>query len=188
MKGSYLDEILEQPGVLAKIAVGFDRETEGKLTSLRNWLASGAFSRIILTGMGGSLIGSYASWLELTRGLDVPVQLIDAAELTQQVPGMIGSRTLIIATSQSGESGEIVHITRLTQQPRQIGQRDERPRQFAGELGRYHPVFKCRPREHGFDEVLYRRARRPAPVVRASHWRAAGRRTGGHRRCRTRGG
>ncbi len=117
MEGSYLDEILEQPGVLAKIAVGLDRETEGKLTSLSDRLASGAFSSIILTGMGGSLIGSYPSWLELTRGSDVPVLLIDAAELTQQVPGMIGSGALIIATSQSGESGEIVHITRLSQQP-----------------------------------------------------------------------
>ena len=117
MGQSYLDEIHEQPHVLSKIADGFDDNTIQRLVDLRARIKSGAFSKVILTGMGASLIGSYSSWLELSKALDIPVMLIDASELTQQIASIIDAQTLIIATSQSGESGEVARITRLEQQP-----------------------------------------------------------------------
>ena len=117
MGQSYLDEIHQQPHVLSKIADGFDGNSLERLADLCARIKSGAFSKVILTGMGGSLIGSYPSWLELNRALDIPVMLIDASELTQQIACIVDAETLIIATSQSGESGEVARITRLEQQP-----------------------------------------------------------------------
>jgi glutamine---fructose-6-phosphate transaminase (isomerizing) len=76
-------------------------------------LRDGDYDRVIMTGMGGSLHGSYPLYLQLSQSLSVPVCLVDTSELIQQAPDMISRRSLMIATSQSGESGEIVELTKL---------------------------------------------------------------------------
>jgi glutamine---fructose-6-phosphate transaminase (isomerizing) len=112
MSASYLDEILEQPAMLLSIAQGPDETTIGALNDVKTRLGDGKFDRVIITGMGGSLHGSYPLFLQLAQSLSVPVCVIDSSELVQQAPHMIGRRSLMIATSQSGESGEIVELTK----------------------------------------------------------------------------
>ena len=114
MTASYLDEIMEQPAMLTALARGPGKETAEDLQELASRLREGDFDRVILTGMGGSLHGSYPLYLQLSQSLSVPVNLIDSSELVQQMPDVISRRSLMIAVSQSGESGEIVELTKLT--------------------------------------------------------------------------
>ena len=113
MTASYLNEILEQPAMLSALACGPDKESDDDLRELALRLRDGDFDRVLLTGMGGSLHGSYPLFLQLSESLSVPVCLIDTSELVQQTPGIISRRSLMIAVSQSGESGEIVELTKL---------------------------------------------------------------------------
>ena len=113
MTASYLDEILEQPAMLSALARGPDKEKAIDLQELATRLHDGDFDRVLLTGMGGSLHGSYPLYQQLSQSLAVPVCLIDTSELVQQTPDMISRRSLMIAVSQSGESGEIVELTKL---------------------------------------------------------------------------
>ena len=113
MTASYLDEILQQPAMLSALARGPDKEIAVDLQELASRLHNGDFDRVLLTGMGGSLHGSYPLYLQLSQSLAVPVCLIDTSELVQQTPDMISRRSLMIAVSQSGESGEIVELTKL---------------------------------------------------------------------------
>lgn len=113
MTASYLDEILEQPAMLSALARGPDKETAVDLQELASRLRDGDFDRVLLTGMGGSLHGTYPLYLQLSQSLSVPVCLVDTSELVQQTPDMISRRSLMIAVSQSGESGEIVELTKL---------------------------------------------------------------------------
>lgn len=113
MTGSYLDEIRQQPDMLSALSRGPERETVEDLQDIASRLKSGDFDRVILTGMGSSFYGSYPLYLQLSQSLPIPVCLIDTSELVQQTPDIICRRSLMIATSQSGESGEIVELTRL---------------------------------------------------------------------------
>jgi glutamine---fructose-6-phosphate transaminase (isomerizing) len=113
MTASYLDEILEQPAMLQALARGLGKDTIDDLHELASRLRDGDFDRVLLTGMGGSLHGSYPLYLQLSQSLSIPVCLIDTSELVQQMPDMISSRSLMVAVSQSGESGEIVELTKL---------------------------------------------------------------------------
>jgi glutamine---fructose-6-phosphate transaminase (isomerizing) len=113
MTASYLDEILEQPAMLAALALGPDRNVVEDMHDIASRLKRGDVDRVILTGMGSSLFGSYPLYLQLSQSLSVPVVLIDASELVQQQPDIISRHSLMIATSQSGESGEIVELTKL---------------------------------------------------------------------------
>lgn len=113
MTASYLDEILEQPAMLQELARGLGKDTAEDLQELSSRLRDGDFDRVLLTGMGGSLYGSYPLYLQLSQSLPVPVCLIDSSELVQQMPDMISRRSMMVAVSQSGESGEIVELTKL---------------------------------------------------------------------------
>jgi glutamine---fructose-6-phosphate transaminase (isomerizing) len=113
MTASYLDEILEQPTMLAALSLGPGSEVLGDLLELSTSLREDAFDRVILTGMGSSLHGAYPLYLQLSQSLPGPVCLIDTSELVQQIPDIISRRSLMIAVSQSGESGEIVALTKL---------------------------------------------------------------------------
>lgn len=113
MTASYLQEIEEQPAILARLAQGLGRDTEEDLQDLKLSLSDGAFDRVIVTGMGSSLYGSYPLYQQLSLALPLPVNLIDTSELVQQMPEVISCRSVLIAVSQSGESGEIVSLTNL---------------------------------------------------------------------------
>ena len=113
MTASYLDEILEQPAMLHALAQGPDKKTIDDLQDIASRLGAGDFDRVVITGMGGSLHGSYPIYVQLSQALSVPVCLIESSELLQQMPEVISRRSLMIAVSQSGESGEIVELTKL---------------------------------------------------------------------------
>lgn len=117
MSEAYLAEIAEQPGILDRLGAGFAARWGAQLAELRTGLAAGRFDRVILTGMGGSLHGAHPAHLALSRALAVPVMLWESGELTQQAPQAVTPRTLLIAISQSGESGEVKRLTELPIRP-----------------------------------------------------------------------
>jgi len=102
----YIDDILEQPAALVRLA-------DAPLPTELRTLDLARFDRIILTGMGSSDYAAIPVERELAaRGL--PVHRIDAGQLLD-IPERVTPNTLLWATSQSGRSGEIVALTeRLT--------------------------------------------------------------------------
>ena len=117
MSEAYLAEIAEQPGILDRLGSRFDAAWGEALAGARARLAAGDFDRVLLTGMGGSLHGAHPAHLALSRALSVPVLLWETGELTQQAPEVVTPRTLVIAISQSGESGEVKRLTELGTRP-----------------------------------------------------------------------
>ena len=65
--------------------------------------------RLLLTGMGSSLISCYPAYLRLARE-GVRVMLWETAEVLHFAGGTIDSDTLVVAVSQSGETAEIVAL------------------------------------------------------------------------------
>lgn len=117
MSDAYLAEIAEQPGILDRLGEVFDATWGAALGKVRAELEAGRFDRVILTGMGGSLHGAHPAHLALTRALTIPVLLWESGELTQQAPEAVTPRTLLIAISQSGESGEVRRLTEFPTRP-----------------------------------------------------------------------
>jgi glutamine---fructose-6-phosphate transaminase (isomerizing) len=113
MTVSYLDEVLEQPAMLGRLASGPGNEVADDLHELASRLRQGDFDRVLLTGMGSSLHGAYPLYLLFSQSLSIPVTLVDSSELVQQMPDVISRSSLMIAVSQSGESGEIVELTKV---------------------------------------------------------------------------
>ncbi|MFF2844270.1 SIS domain-containing protein [Paenarthrobacter sp. NPDC057981] len=93
-------DIAEQPAALRRLA-------EAEIPPL-DTLAARKWDRIILTGMGSSDYVAIPTWRTLTA-LGLPAQLIDSGQLLDN-PGAITPNTLLIATSQSGASGETVEL------------------------------------------------------------------------------
>lgn len=117
MSDAYLAEIAEQPGILDRLGEVFDATCGEPLAKVRADLQAGRFDRVVLTGMGGSLHGAYPAHLALSRALAIPVLLWESGKLTQQAPGTVTARTLLIAISQSGESGEVRRLTEAATRP-----------------------------------------------------------------------
>jgi glucosamine--fructose-6-phosphate aminotransferase (isomerizing) len=69
---------------------------------------AGAYDRIILTGMGSSHFAALPTWRRLVaRGL--PAWWVDTGQLLD-AQGLLTPSSLIVATSQSGASGELVAL------------------------------------------------------------------------------
>ncbi len=117
MSQAYLGEIAEQPGILERLAARFAAEFGARLADVSAGLAQGRFDRVIVTGMGGSLHGAYPAFLDLSRRLPLPILHWDASELSQQAPEVVTPKSLVIAISQSGESGEIKRLTEVAARP-----------------------------------------------------------------------
>ncbi len=118
MSEGYLGEIFEQPRILAALAQSFAADHAADLSRLRPMIETGAIGKIVLTGMGGSHHSLYPMLLALSRRMPVPVSLWDCSELIQQAPEIVDERTLLVAVSQSGESGELVRLCQSGQRPR----------------------------------------------------------------------
>jgi glutamine---fructose-6-phosphate transaminase (isomerizing) len=98
----YIANILEQP---AALHAAIDRFDAAELAGIR----TGAFERIVLTGMGGSHFAAYPLWLMLTQA-GLPVWHVESSELLHQHPQLINRKTLLIMTSQSGRSAEVLAL------------------------------------------------------------------------------
>lgn len=67
------------------------------------------FDRVVLSGMGASLFALYPAWLRCVQA-GVPAWCVDASELLHDARALITRRTLLILTSQSGRSAEVVAL------------------------------------------------------------------------------
>ncbi|MGH1524149.1 SIS domain-containing protein [Leifsonia sp. L25] len=94
-------DIREQPDALRRLAAA---EMPGELRSL----ASRGWDRIVFTGMGSSYFAGMPTSRELAAS-GRPTWCVDASTLLD-TPGLLTPRTLVVATSQSGASGEIVEL------------------------------------------------------------------------------
>jgi glucosamine--fructose-6-phosphate aminotransferase (isomerizing) len=104
----YIADILSQPQALQAVLEHAAEQTRG-LEALTARLRSGAFDRVLLTGMGASHTVSYPAWLKLSR-LPIPVSMLESAELLHYARAQVSARTLVGMTSQSGYSVEIVAL------------------------------------------------------------------------------
>lgn len=104
----------------------FEQDLRAQPGALSDLLAAGPMAgaddfvrrdwdRVVLTGMGSSHFAGIPTWRALTRA-GVPCWLVDAGTLLE-TPELVTRNTLVIATSQSGASGEVVEATsRLREQ------------------------------------------------------------------------
>lgn len=102
----YIEDIVSQPEMLDAM---LGRLHMDELLPVRAMLQQGDFDRVVITGMGASLYGSYPAAL-LMDNAGVPAIWIDNAELLHYAPGLITGRTLLWVISQSGQSAEVVHL------------------------------------------------------------------------------
>lgn len=102
----FIEDILSQPAVLQH-ALG-DLELSA-LESLRRMISGGQIDRVLITGMGASLYGTYPAWLCLANA-GVPAYWVDAAELIYYAKGLVTPKTLLWVISQSGRSAELLHL------------------------------------------------------------------------------
>lgn len=110
----YIADIRGQGEALRKALAQFDFSM---LDETAHRLRSGAFDRILITGMGASYHGSYPASLRLSAS-GLPVVWIDAAELLHYAPGLMTERSLLWIVSQSGRSVEVTTLLERARQAR----------------------------------------------------------------------
>jgi glutamine---fructose-6-phosphate transaminase (isomerizing) len=106
---SYMNDILAQPDALSNTLKILTRTDYSTLETYASRLNSGEYQRIVLTGMGSSLHVFYPMYIELLNH-HLNVQMIETSELIHYAEALLEPKTLVIAASQSGSSGEIVHL------------------------------------------------------------------------------
>ncbi|MEN6478946.1 MAG: SIS domain-containing protein [Anaerolineales bacterium] len=103
---SYQHDILAQPAALADTLAYLHATALPE--ELRRGLAEHRWHRVVLTGMGSSLYALMPLYDRLLAA-GAPAWLVETSELLYK-PYMIPPRTLLVMASQSGASGEIVHL------------------------------------------------------------------------------
>lgn len=112
IEGAYLQDILEQPIALQKSLERFDEDPA--LVRIARNAESGAYKRIVLTGMGSSLHALYPLHLTLlNHGL--PSVMVETSELIHYAAGLLNRESLVVAVSQSGRSAEILLLLEKVQ-------------------------------------------------------------------------
>lgn len=99
---SYESDLAEQPAALRRFAA----------STLPTELADldlGGYRRIIVTAMGSSHYAGLPTWRSLVAA-GLPAWWVSATELLDS-PELITTDTLLVVTSQSGHSGEVVALT-----------------------------------------------------------------------------
>ena len=114
----YKKEILEQPRIINKIPSQFTSNIFKDLKIITSKIEKKEIDQIIITGMGASLYGSYPLYIFLNKHINIPISIWDCSELLQQTNNIITNNTIIIATSQSGESIELIKLTELKRKPK----------------------------------------------------------------------
>ena len=104
---------------MSEEAIGLLRFADTRLPDELAGLDLNDFDRIILTGMGGSDCASIPCELRLARA-GLPVWRLLTGRLLE-MQGLVTTDTLLVITSQSGRSGEVVALLeRLERKPRAI--------------------------------------------------------------------
>lgn len=103
----YLHDILDQPRALRATVAGLRAQSIPE--DIRENIASRAYQRVTLTGMGSSLTGFHPLYNKLTAA-EIPAVMAETSELIYALPRLIQGDTLVIAASQSGRSAEIVAL------------------------------------------------------------------------------
>jgi fructoselysine-6-P-deglycase FrlB-like protein len=100
-------------------ATPFQRDIDGQADALRAFAASTPapelaellhrrYRRIVLTGMGSSHFAAVPTWRRLVAA-DRQAWWVDTGQLLD-TPGLVTPETLLVVTSQSGASGEVVAL------------------------------------------------------------------------------
>lgn len=107
LRGPYLADLLAQPQAL--------RDTHAALASARVFAEIARnctperYSRVVLTGMGGSLFALHPLAIELAAHGWTPV-LLETSELVHTYSSLLMPSTLVVAVSQSGRSAETLRL------------------------------------------------------------------------------
>ena len=107
IEGAYLMDIVDQPQALEDTLANLGRSKE--LESLAGRLGKGKFQRIVLTGMGSSFHALHPVTLQLISHGYTAI-MVETSELVHYKKRFFDPKTLIVAVSQSGQSG----VLRLT--------------------------------------------------------------------------
>ncbi len=105
--GAYLHDILEQPASLQRLVTRLAGLSLGD--DIVRKLRSGEYQRIVLTGMGSSFWSLYPLHLRLSDA-GLVSHWLEASEFLLGFEPLYRKDTLLVAVSQSGESGEIVRL------------------------------------------------------------------------------
>lgn len=106
MSNAYIDDILTQTQALDDAVQALSLK---ELTDITTAFQSGAFDRVVISGMGASINAAYPAYMTLVQS-GIPVIFINTAELLHYFDGTIGNKTLLWINSQSGRSVEIVRL------------------------------------------------------------------------------
>jgi len=106
MNNAYINDILTQAQALAEAVQSYSPEN---LSGLAEEFRSGAFDRVVLSGMGASINAAYPAYLTLIQS-GIPVIFVNTAELWNYMSTAIGAKTLLWLNSQSGQSVEVVRL------------------------------------------------------------------------------
>lgn len=109
-KNNYINDILSQPAVLQKAVQKYPAAEIGRVKSL---IANGEIQSIVMAGLGASYSSMYPAYLILTS-LDLPVTLLNTADLLHYGSGLLTQDACLWITSQSGESAEVVRLLEET--------------------------------------------------------------------------
>lgn len=103
---AYIEDIKTQAAALRMAVNRFDGK---ELHQIRSALESGVIDRIIMSGMGASFNAAYPAYLALNQG-NLPVNLVNTAELLNYLQSSIGAHSLLWLNSQSGRSIETIRL------------------------------------------------------------------------------
>ena len=114
----YVEDILAQPQALQDTVARYE---PAAFTLLAEEVRSGAYDRIVLSGMGSSHFAAYPAWLRLVQQ-GLPAWTVPSAELLHDALSLVTEESLLWLTSQSGASIEVqALVERLApQRPRTL--------------------------------------------------------------------
>ncbi len=103
-----MEEVVGQPAALAGLRKYYASPGAIPGAALRKCLKHGP-PTVVLTGMGSSLFAAYPAQAFLTS-LGIRTLVWETAELAHQHLKVLKPDTLLVVVSQSGQTGEIVHL------------------------------------------------------------------------------
>lgn len=108
----YIADILFQPQAIRDTLAPLQSPPDA-LVEIAARLRAGAYSRVILTAMGGSLAAQHVLWHRLARA-GIPALIVDTSELLYDARAVLAPDALLVIVSQSGRSAEIVRLLDVT--------------------------------------------------------------------------